>query len=682
MRQWVGVGLSAIATAMAVLGVQHSGAFQSLELMVLDQWFRARPLEAVDLRIVLVTIDESDFNTPGQYPISDTVLAELLTKIQQQQPRVVGMDIYRNLPVEPGHAALQQVYRQMPNLIGIEKTLSRSSFPSVDPPPILRERNQIAASDLVLDHDGKVRRNLLSLRVNRPEEKDSRTLETLGTRLALEYLKAEGVTPKPLPGSDQVQLGQVTLAPLLPTTGGYVRADTGGFQVLADFRNLRQRFTSVSLSDILQNRIPAGLMQNRIVLIGSIAESLNDRFFTPYSHTAALTSAGVEVHADFASQLISAAINGRPLLRGVSAWLGTLWLLIWLGSGVVLGVQMHSLRRTILLSVGLTIAGIAGAYALFLSGWWIAIVAPILGMKAVALVTRTYLVWRSLSESHAALQDYAKTLEQKVEERTRALTQQNIELTRAKQEAEAANRAKTTFLANVNHELRTPLSIILSSSELMGYDKTLAPKQKERLTMINQSVQHLLDLINGVLELAKLEANAEKVELQAVSIRQLLQGLEEMYQPQAIAKNLTLMLRCDEDVPQWVQADERKLRQVLLNLLSNAVKFTQQGKISLRVSCLSVNQLRFEVEDTGIGIAEHEMEWLFKAFMQTESGRKSGQGSGLGLSISQHLLQLLGSKLEVQSTLNVGTRFWFALHAEPAIASPLEIEMTSLKVRE
>ncbi|MBN8564004.1 MAG: CHASE2 domain-containing protein [Leptolyngbya sp. UWPOB_LEPTO1] len=687
MRQWVRVSLSTIATATAVLGMQLAGAFQQLELMVLDQWFRARLLEPVDSRLVIVTIDESDFNSLRQYPISDELLAELLTKIQRQKPRVVGMDLYRNLPVEPGHAALQKVYSQMSNLIGIEKTISGNNFPSVDPPPILRQRNQIAASDIVLDHDGKVRRNLLSLRVNKLWGKDSRTLETLGTRLALEYLKAEGITPRPISGTSQIQLGRARLEALSPTTGGYVRADTGGFQLMANFRNLRQRFTSVSFNDVLQDRVPAGLMQDRIVVIGSIAESLNDRFFTPYSQTAQMTSAGVEVHADFSSQLISAAIEGRPLLRGVPAGVGGAWLLIWLGGGAVLGWRVKSLRLALILAVGVTLSGIAGTYLLFLAGWWMPIVAPILGMKLVALTMRMHLVWRSLSESHDMLQHYAKTLEQKVEERTQALKQQNLELMQAKQEAEAADRAKTTFLANVNHELRTPLSIILSSSELMGYDKSLAPKQKERLTMITQSVQHLLDLINGVLELAKLEANAETVELQAVSIPQMLHSLEELYQPQAIARDLTLTLHCDQEVPEWVQTDECKLRQVLMNLLTNALKFTQQGAISLRVLWIEASRLRFEVEDTGIGIAPHEMQSLFKPFMQTESGRRSGQGSGLGLSISQQLLQLLGSKLQVHSTLQVGTMFWFDLDAEfvtsaESDASASEVAITHLELRD
>ena len=677
VRQWVGVGLSAIAVAIGIVGLQLAGVFQPLELKMLDQWFRVRPLESLDSRIVVVTIDESDFNAIGRYPIPDELLAKVLTKIKQRQPRVIGLDVYRNLPVEPGNEALRRVYQTTPNLIGVEKTLSSGSLPSVDPPPTLRELGQIAASDLVLDLDGKIRRNLLSLRVAPIWGKQPRTIETLGTRLALEYLKVEGIKPQVIRGTTHLQLGKARLEPISHREGGYAQGDTGGFQLLANFRNLQHHFTSVSFTDVLQDRVAAGVMRDRLVVIGSTAESLNDRFFTPYSTESRLMSAGVEIHADFASQLISVALDRRVVLRGTPEWLEMLWLTMWLSAGVVLGVQRRSLYRALFWSVILVSTGILSAYGLFLSGWWITIVAPLAGMKLAIVTTRGYLLLRSLARSHEALQDYAKTLEQKVQERTQALTQQNLQLIQAKQEAEAADRAKTTFLANVNHELRTPLSIILSSSELMSYDKTLTPKQKERLAVINQSVEHLLELINDILELAKLEAKAETIELQTVSVKQMLQSLGEMFEVQAAEKRLMLRADWTIDVPDWVQTDERKLRQVLINLLTNALKFTQHGSISLRVCCLSPQMLQFEVEDTGIGIAEYEMTSLFKAFMQTESGRNSGKGTGLGLSISQQLLCLLGTKLQVCSTPNVGTTFWFELPIEPAIAPVVEAQFTS-----
>ncbi|MBD2082039.1 CHASE2 domain-containing protein [Leptolyngbya sp. FACHB-17] len=655
----------------AVVALQLAGGFQPLELMTLDYWFRLRPPEATDPRIVVVTIDESDFNEIGRYPIPDQQLADVLSKIKQQKPRVIGIDIYRNLPIEPGHKALRQVYATTPNLIGVEKTLSGANLPSVDPPPILRDRGQIAASDLVIDFDGKVRRNLLSLRVNPIWGKQERTIETLGTRLGLEYLKREGI--KPVQRGNGFELGKTRLEPLQPNSGGYVRGDTGGFQVLSNFRNLQGQFTSVSFTDVLNDRVPAQLMRDRIVLLGSIAESLNDRFFTPYSSAAKLTAAGVEIHADFASQLISAALDNRPILRSVSDWIEAIWLLLWLGVGTVLGAQLRSVQRMITYMIGIVLAGVLSVYGLFLGGWWIPIVTPLVGFGAIVVATRGYLMWESLARSHDTLQDYARTLEQKVQERTQALTEQNVELMRAKQEAEAADRAKTAFLANVNHELRTPLSIILSSSELMSYDKALTPKQKERLGLINQSVEHLLDLINGVLELAKLEAKAETVEIEEIALKPLLYSLIEMFESQAIEKCLSLSISCTSDIPDWIETDERKIRQVLINLLTNALKFTNEGSIALRVFPVKSSLLRFEVEDTGIGIADYEIQTLFKPFTQTESGRKSGKGTGLGLSISQQLLQLLGTRLQVRSIPNVGTLFWFELPIAPTIASEADL---------
>jgi CHASE2 domain-containing sensor protein/nitrogen-specific signal transduction histidine kinase len=668
LHQWMRIGLSAFGSTALVMGLQLTGAFQQLELAVLDQWFRWKPIEAPEDRIVLVTIDEPDLAKLNQLPLSDATLATVLTRIKQQQPRVIGLDVYRNLPVEPGHQALLQVFKTTPNLIGVEKTLGGSDMPSVDPPPILRDRKQIAASDLVLDPDGKVRRGLVSLRINSLWGHRSRTIHTLGTRLALEYLKAEKIEPKTLGTNSRFQLGRVVLAPLDKNAGGYVQADVGGYQLLSNFRRLPNHFASISLSDVLQDKIPARFMRDRIVVIGSTAESLNDRFFTPFTINTHTIQAGVEIHADLASQLISGALDGRPLLQGIPDWIDGVLILLATSVGVGLGLGLKLWRQAfwmIPLSMG---SMIAGGYGLFLLGWWVPIVSPIMGLSIAGLTTRSYLTWRRLKESHQALQDYAKTLEQKIQERTQTLIDQNFELEQAKQEAEAANQAKNRFLASMNHELRTPLSIILSSSELLSYDQDLTPKQIDRLDKINRSVQYLLDLINNVLELAKLEAAAETLDLETVSLQDLLQNLEEMIQPQAALKGLTLVFHYS-DTLETIQTDERKLRQVLINLLNNAIKFTHEGTIALRVFPLwfaSSPVLRFEVEDTGVGIAFHEIDLLFKAFVQTESGRKSGKGTGLGLSISAQFVRLLGGTLQVNSTLSSGSIFWFELPLQVA----------------
>src|SRR4028118_797835 len=148
-----GIGIIVIGVTGAVLTLQWSGALQLLESALLDQWFRLRPAESGESRVVIVTIDEPDISRLKQWPMSDATLAKLIQKLKTQQPAFIGLDVYRDLPVEPGHQELLQVYASTPNLIGIEKVLSDGNKPEVASPPVLRERNQVAASDLVLDTD-------------------------------------------------------------------------------------------------------------------------------------------------------------------------------------------------------------------------------------------------------------------------------------------------------------------------------------------------------------------------------------------------------------------------------------------------------------------------------------------------------------------------------------------------
>jgi PAS domain S-box-containing protein len=244
----------------------------------------------------------------------------------------------------------------------------------------------------------------------------------------------------------------------------------------------------------------------------------------------------------------------------------------------------------------------------------------------------------------------------------------STELKQAKEAAEAANLAKSTFLANMNHELRTPLAIILGCSELFRYDQSLTAKQRGRLATIERSVQHLLDLINNVLELSKIEIGAATVNLREANLTVLLQNLEEMFRVQADAKGIRLSIDRASDLPELVQTDEGKLRQVVVNLLSNAVKFTEQGSVKLRIwgepstlhqisSPFHSSTLHFEVSDTGPGISPTEIDTVFDAFVQTETGRKSKKGTGLGLAISRQFVQLLGGKITVRSGVGQGTLF-------------------------
>jgi signal transduction histidine kinase/CheY-like chemotaxis protein len=276
---------------------------------------------------------------------------------------------------------------------------------------------------------------------------------------------------------------------------------------------------------------------------------------------------------------------------------------------------------------------------------------------------------QSFNQMVDQLQESLTQLEIRVEQRT-------AELNEAKQTAEAASRAKSAFLANMSHELRTPLNAILGLSQLMHYDGPLTPDQEENLEIINRSGEHLLSLINDVLDMSKIEAGRVTLNERDFDLYELLKTIEDMFRLKAADRGIQLSVHYLCDLPPYIRGDEGKLRQVLINLLGNAVKFTQSGWIMLsvglanRVGGISGEPdytlsptpytLNFAVEDTGPGIAPDELGQLFESFVQTSTGCESQQGTGLGLAISRKYVQLMGGEdLKVWSVVGEGTRFTF-----------------------
>ncbi|MFT4504873.1 ATP-binding protein [Caballeronia sp. 15711] len=239
----------------------------------------------------------------------------------------------------------------------------------------------------------------------------------------------------------------------------------------------------------------------------------------------------------------------------------------------------------------------------------------------------------------------------------------------ARRTAEAANRAKSEFLANMSHELRTPLNGILGYAQVLGRDRTLSERQRDGLGVIQRSGEHLLALINDILDIAKIEAGKMPFDIVAVPLPGLLGDVAEIIRVKAEQKQLFFICEAARDVPNAVRADERRLRQVLLNLLANAVKFTDSGYVSLRVALLQNGRVRFAVEDTGIGIGDMQRELIFEPFEQTGDEQRHRGGAGLGLGISRQLVRSMGSEILVESRKGEGSTFWFDLEAVPAPSS-------------
>lgn len=278
---------------------------------------------------------------------------------------------------------------------------------------------------------------------------------------------------------------------------------------------------------------------------------------------------------------------------------------------------------------------------------------------------------------YAQLEDYSRSLEQKVKQRTEELAQ-------ATRQAQAASEAKSLFLANMSHELRTPLNAIIGFAQVMNRSDNLPPEHRENLHIIMRSGEHLLNLINQVLDLSKIEAGRITLNRKKFDLYLLLDELEDMFQLKAEEKMLQLNFSRCPKVPQYICTDEVKLRQVLINLLNNAIKFTNYGGVSLRVTVVDnlslpdaytsdiSQQLLFEVEDTGPGIAADEINTLFQAFTQTKTGQAAQEGTGLGLALSASFVKLMGGEIRVTSEVGHGTIFQFNIQVE--LVPPEQVE--------
>ncbi|MGD2181837.1 CHASE2 domain-containing protein [Lusitaniella coriacea] len=693
-------GLFAIAPGVAVVIALSSylGLFDLLERSLRDEFFRLRPAEAIEDRVVIVTIGESDLKAVGDWPIPDAVLAELIEKLREEQPRAIGLDLYRDLPEEPGHQKLIEVFRSTPTLIGVEKVTGNR----VDPPPALMELNQVALADLVLDSDQSVRRGLLSL------ENEESVKTTLSTQMALKYLEAEDIQLEAINAEQQkLKLGKATFTPMRRGEAGYRKTDLGGYQILMNWRGSVSSFATISMSDVLAGNIPANLLRDRAVLIGSTATSTNDFFETPYSRSFDFQPQppmpGVFIHANLTSQMIRAAMENRSLLYGWAREAQWAWILAWSILGAGGSSWLESSRRgqpgisTSILLIGLSGIGlilIGGSYLAFLGGMLVPVVPPLAALMMGAIITtntckqqRLKLTNQELEFANNQLFEHARTLKEKVKERT-------AELAIAKEKAEVANQAKSSFIANMSHELRSPLNAILGFSQIMTRSQSLSPENQESIGIIARSGEHLLTLINNVLDLSKIEAGKTTLNPKNFDLHRLLDDIHDMFQLKAVEKELQLLVEYLPDVPRYVRTDDVKLRQILINLINNALKFTEEGGVSVRVGIAGMASdngsiapgeketvnLTFEIEDTGAGIPPEDLNSLFEAFTQTATGRQAQEGTGLGLPISRKFVQLMGGDMKVSSQEGKGTIFRFDIGVCVVEASDLEEQSSKRRV--
>lgn len=381
------IAVTTLAITGLVAGLRQVGWLEAPELVAYDRLMQLQPVPDLDPRLLIVEITEPDLQTLRRSTPSDRDVAQVMRILQQYQPRAIGLDLHRDLPQEPGHADLVQQL-QASNVVTIMKLGSgRQTFDI--PPPAGVPPERLGFNDLAIDPDGVVRRNLLYLSIN------DQTFTAFSLRLALQYLKSFNKLPQE--SADHLgimQIGQTVFWPLTSQWGGYDHLDSGGYQIMLDYRAAPKPAESISFVDVLNGQIDSALVKDRIVVIGTTAASGKDLFFTPFSSGQQADSLmpGVTVHAQMVSQILSAVLDQRPLIWTIPNWAELIWIGGWAFTAATLAWLVRHPLLLVIGTAGVLIMLGGTVFLVFLQQGWLPIVAPTV---AVLFAGATVVSWRA-----------------------------------------------------------------------------------------------------------------------------------------------------------------------------------------------------------------------------------------------------------------------------------------------
>ncbi len=663
--------LSIVASVTAlIMLIRLLGWLQPFEWAVLDIFFQLRPLEKPDERIVIVGLQETDIQK-YRWPVNDEYLATLLNKIKQQKPRVIGLDIFRDLPLPPGNEQLISIFKTTPNLIGIQNILGDESA-QVNPSPILAERGQVAASDVIVDRDGVFRRYLLY-----PVAPDNPNLPSLGVKIAIDYLKTEGILPQSS-ADGWLKLRDTIFPRLDKNYGSYINTDAEGYQIFLNYRGAAKTFTIVSFQDVIEGQISADLFEDKIVLIGSTAMSIKDVFDTPYTrwlNDIPQQTYGVEIQANLISQIISSVLDNRPLIQVLPEPWEYLWIILWSVIPGILAVKLSFgqdvLRQSLIIvssSLALVIILIVSTYFLFIQAWWLPIVPPVLGLFLSTAAVVGYLYINQLKQLLAKL-------EFKVELRTQELKNKNEELSKLLQELELKQQQiiaqeKLAYLgmlsAGIAHEIKNPVYLINNlaelSLEIIEEAKLEFTNDRDRInSSILDNFQENFDFLSDDINSIKEQANRIEQLIQSLLPQTRSQPSEPtwvelnkvvdnawklVYHSKTINRdmsNFQIVTNYDENLED-IKIIISDLTQALINIIDNAYEAVQEKyqkgiENYLPMITLATKNLGYLVEitvtDNGIGVPEKIKSTIFHPFV---TNKPPGKGTGLGLSIAHDII--------------------------------------------
>lgn len=663
INRWYSLLFSLSSVTAIVTLIRLMGWLQPAEWAAYDRLFKFRSQEPQDERIVIVGLEESDIDKLKQYPLSDKILATLLTKIKAQSPKVIGLDIFRDIPVPPGHLELTKVFQTTPNLIGIEKIVGDQSYPKIAPPPALKAEGKVAATDVIIDADGVLRRALLYPVTDGSAES---AIPTLGLALALEYLAAEEIQPVPSQQGGWLQLKNMVFYPFRKNDGGYVNTDDSGYQILINWRGKPRSFKMVSISEVLENKIDPNLFKDKVVLIGSVAISIKDFFYTPYNRGLTTTSTqtyGVEIQANIASQIISTVKDNKPLIKTVPEPLEYTWIIFWIFLAVAWVNRLSSqtpIKLILLSSSGafaLSFILIASVYFPFLtSALWLPVVPSLLGLwgGTLTMVGCIYII---------QLQETNSNLEKLVESRTKELKETYVKLFATQQQIQA--QEKLAFVgvltSGITHEIKNPLNLISNFVEIAenvanelqaaieGQDN-LAESSHDLVLIIGENlddIQGQVQRINKIIDLMLFQPHEINQSLELLKINEILylsfKLVHQSKKNEDFLADLDLVQQFDQSI-QDIKGTGSELTQVFVNIIDNAYEAVADKKLQLvseytpQIILATKNLenfLEISITDNGNGIPEHTIDKIFQHFFTTKA---SGKGTGLGLAIAHDII--------------------------------------------
>jgi CHASE2 domain-containing sensor protein/tRNA A-37 threonylcarbamoyl transferase component Bud32 len=384
---------------------------EPLELNAFDRMVQMRPALKPDSRLLVVQVTEADIQSYG-FPLKDAIIHQLLTKLEQYQPAVIGLDIYRDIPHNPGNAELSAQLEKNQQIVPVCK-ISDADDPGTSPPsnvPVER----VGFSDFAIDSRSVVRRALLFL--DPPQGSRCQSASAFSFQLAWRYLKQKGIKAGYTP-EEYMQIGDTVFKPLSPNDGGYQQADSAGYQILLNYRSEDKLAQSVTLTDVLQNRLDSSWVKDRVVLIGVTAPSLKDAFYTPYS-TGQLRferTPGVVVHGQIVSQILSSVLDGQPLFWYWPEWAEVLWIGGWTLAGAMLVRVVRHPGALVLSEAGALGALVGVSVILFFQAGWIPVVAPTLGLVFASTGVLGFNAYEAEQEKRKAEKE-RREIEQKARE--------------------------------------------------------------------------------------------------------------------------------------------------------------------------------------------------------------------------------------------------------------------------